>query len=319
MKNRIKIGLTIDVEPNISKIVSKTNDKYSGLTKAIPKILDVVTKHAVPVTWFITHDYWSKINLEFPSLVEKMNDNGEIGCHVHFRRKEERYYSDYDFQMEIIEKATSSLRSQGYDVRSFRGGNYFFDENTLKVLEELNYQIDSSVVPGLHSKLYPDVIINHKEYLCNEPYFPSYKDHRMPGNSKILEIPLSICPYFEFHGKLISVYLGNILNMKKPARNLLKNVKKIIRIWRDKKNIPIALLTAHPWDFLFHMKERIHSLEKFIIQIQNQLNAEFVSLSKIKRDFVAKNGYEFKQSPLIITKSDFHFIESLFNKLRARN
>jgi peptidoglycan/xylan/chitin deacetylase (PgdA/CDA1 family) len=130
----IYCALTMDVEPNITRIVNETGDKYSGLTESTPALLDILKAHEVPFTWFITHDYWGKIDIKFPSLIEKMSKNGEIGCHVHFRRNKERYFTDYNFQLEIIKKATNSLREQGYPVKSFRGGNLFFNKNTLRVL-----------------------------------------------------------------------------------------------------------------------------------------------------------------------------------------
>lgn len=48
----------MDVEPNITRIVNKAGDLYSGLTKSTPALLDILQKHdEVAFTWFITHDY----------------------------------------------------------------------------------------------------------------------------------------------------------------------------------------------------------------------------------------------------------------------
>ena len=206
-ESAIKIVLSMEVEPNSTNFLVKTGEKYSGITRVLPNLLDMLSKYKIPVTWFITHDYWSKIDQEFPQLVDRMHDNGEIGCHVHFRKEKEIYLTDYNFQMELIGRATYFLRDKGFNVTSFRGGNFFFDENTLKVLEELNFEIDSSVVPGLYLKPYPALTIDHKERISNEPYFPSYANHCIPGKSKILEVPISICPYFKFNGKTISVLM----------------------------------------------------------------------------------------------------------------
>lgn len=183
------IALTIDVEPNSMEILERTGEKFTGLTKAMPKFLNIVNKHKVPATWFITHDYWSKIDQEFPLLVEEMNENGEIGCHAHFRRDKEIYYRDYKFQMEIVGDATQGLRAQGFDVQSFRGGANFFDETTLRVLKELDYKVDSSVVPGLLAERVSGFEVNHKQRLSAKPYFLSLTNHCIPGDSGILEIP----------------------------------------------------------------------------------------------------------------------------------
>lgn len=304
--NRLEIALTVDVEPNARYIMEKTGDEYSGLTIAMPRVLDVIARHKVPVTWFITHDHWSRIDQEFPLLVEEMCHNGEIGCHVHFRRDKEIYYMDYDFQKEIIEKATYALRKQGFDVGSFRGGNYFFDENTLKVLEELNYKIDSSVIPGLFS-LYHGLVINHKKRALAKPYHPSHANHCVPGSSRLLEIPLSVCPYLGFQRSLISATIGRTMFICRPAHSLLKNVVKIEQnaITLMGHLIPIVL-SAHPYDFLDNITRHVQNLELFIAAARKELNAEFVTLSQIRKNYTdRKYPFEICDSKFIVTTNDF--------------
>lgn len=297
----IRLALTIDVEPNSIEIVTKTGEKYSGLTEAMPKLLDILTEHKISATWFITHDYWGKIDQEFPSLVERMSNNGEIGCHAHFRREKEVYYTDYDFQMEIIERATNSLRSKGFDVKSFRGGNLFFDENTLRVLEELNYETDSSVFPGIYSKPYPDLIVNHKKRLSIKPYFPSCMNHCIPGSSNVLEIPLACYPYFQFNTRLVSVFIARSLPMPLTGEDLLRingRIKKMI-----KKDFPPIVLSVHPWNFLDDMEKRLQYLEEFILDMKS-LAVKFVTLKEIRREWLKREGETSKKTRFIITTSD---------------
>lgn len=296
----IRLALTVDVEPNITDIVTETGEKYSGLTQAMPKLLDVLTEHKISATWFITHDYWGKIDQEFPSLVERMSNNGEIGCHVHFRREREVYYTDYDFQMELIARATNSLRDYGYNVKSFRGGNLFFDENTLRVLEELNYEVDSSVLPGTYSRPYPNLIVNHKERLSSKPYFPSYGNHCIPGSSKILEIPLSVYPYFQFNTRLVSVFIARQLPMPLTAEHSLRTngmIKKMI-----KKDFVLIVLSVHPYNFLDGIEKRLQYLEDFIVDMKS-LDAKFVTLKELRREWKRK-GEVPKEPRFIITTSD---------------
>ena len=148
----LKIALTFDVEANCSEVEQQTRKRFSGITDAMPKILDLFDVHGVSATWFIQHDYELEADEMFPKIIDRMKENGEVGCHVHFRNgatKANRYQHDISFQQKIIENATNALRGKGFPVYSFRGGANFFDESTLSVLEALNYKIDSSVIPGL--------------------------------------------------------------------------------------------------------------------------------------------------------------------------
>jgi peptidoglycan/xylan/chitin deacetylase (PgdA/CDA1 family) len=300
---RIYVALTMDIEPNNKPIEKKSGKKYSGLTEAMPKLLDILSDSKVPCTWFITHDYWGKINEEFPSLVERMNNNGEIGCHVHFRRDEEIYYTNRNFQREIIERATNSLRDQGFDVKSFRGGNLFFDENTLRVLEQLNYEIDSSVLPGMHSKPYPDLMINHKECTSTKPYFPSNINHCIPGSSKILEIPISVHPYFHLNTKLVSFFIARSLSMpltKEHSSEINKAIKKNMTIG----NHTLLNLFAHPWNFLDNTARKLQYFEDFLANMK-LLNAKFVTLKMIKKEYTKRNiEISAKKSSFNITTYD---------------
>lgn len=299
----INVALTMDVEPNTTKIVKESGEKFTGLTEAMPRLLDILSEHKIPVTWFITHDYWGKIDEEFPSLVERMSNNGEIGCHVHFRREKEVYYTDYDFQMEIIERATNSLRNQGFNVKSFRGGNLFFDENTLRVLEKLDYEIDSSVSPGLYFRQYSDLLIDHKECLSTEPYFPSYMNHCIPGSSKILEIPLSVYPYLQFHTGLVSFFISRPLSMALTKGHLYR-INSMIRKQGVKENYFLITLSAHPWNFLDDIEMRLQYFEEFVADM-NSLNVKFVTLKMIRKEWLKKNReISVKKSRFIITTSD---------------
>ena len=277
-KNSLRCAITIDIEPNLTRIVNKTGDKYSGITKAMPKLLDLLAKHSVPFTWFITHDYWGKMNQEFPSLVERMSNNGEIGCHVHFRNEKE-YHTDYNFQVDLIKKATNSLREQGFNVKSFRGGNLFFNEHTLKVLEDLNYEVDSSVYPGMYLERHNNLTINHKQCTSIKPYFLSNTNHCIPGSSKILEIPVTVHPYFQLNTRLVSFFISRSLPTPLTSEYLLRTHNFSKKIIRKDSSIPIVIL-AHPWEFIDNTEKKLKYLEKFILSMKSS-DVKFVTLNQM--------------------------------------
>ena len=308
-KDVLRIALTFDVENNSLFYIEKTGEKYSGLTKAIPKVLEMLREQKVPGTYFIAHDNENKIDQEFPSLVESMNENGEIGCHIHFRRGSEKgspYERSIDFQNSIIGDSTNFLRDIGFDVRSFRGGANFFDENTIKVLEKFDYLTDSSVVPGLYSEPAKGLVVDHKQRLYSKPYFPSHSNHCVPGGSKILEIPISVCPKIRFHNNIFSIFLGRPMFMCNSADVLLNKIDIITydSMKTMHQSIPIVM-TAHSYDFLINTEKRTHDLELFIKRVREELNAKFVTLNEIRNDYIdRKYDLENKTAVFSLTSSD---------------
>lgn len=313
----LKIALTFDVEPNSSYYTEKTGDKFSGLTKAAPKVLEVFSKNKVPATWFITHDKEHKVDVDYPWLVEDMNENGEIGCHVHFRNysvEKSWYDSSLDFQKEIIGDATHSLRDMGFRVQSFRGGNNFFNENTLKVLEEFGYKTDSSVVPGFCATPYSGFLVDHKQRLYSKPYFPTYTNHCIPGKSKILEIPITVRSYARFHMKFFSLLLGRPMSVVGLPYALFKDISVVTKdsLKLFEKEFPIVL-TAHPYNFIDNTVEKINNLGSFIIKAKNELHAQFVTIDEVTKNY-SDIVYPFEnqiQPFILTTRNMFQFINRM--------
>ena len=95
-----------------------------------------------------------------------------------------------EIEFEKIKNLTDLIeKNLGVRPVSYRAARYGADLDTIKSLEKLGYKIDSSVTPHIdwsyqsgpdHSKA-PD-----------QPYFISADDYYSPGNSTILEVPISI-------------------------------------------------------------------------------------------------------------------------------
>jgi hypothetical protein len=81
-------------------------------------------------------------------------------------------------------------------MTSHRGGRWGFDGNTARALTELGYVADSSVTPGWSWELSvgkPGGAGGPDYTTCPEaPYFVDYQDVRRPGDSPLLEIPVTI-------------------------------------------------------------------------------------------------------------------------------
>jgi len=261
-----KIALTVDVEPLPQRMLNLFGDKDVSLKYGFSMLLNLAEKYKVRMTYFITHDYWDKIDIRFPALVEKASEVGEVGCHVHFGDGR-TYRTDYDFQRALIQNATYSLRNKGFEVRSFRGGAHFFNKETLKILEELDYEVDSSIVPGLYAKPVQGLTIDHRKVISLTPYFLS--EH----TQKVLEVPLTVIPLFKLKDFLIARPLNFHDFLKKPSSIIIK-LQKLL------KKEPLIVVGFHTFDLLYFEPSEI---EKFFKTIK-QLNIDFLTLNEVKKN-----------------------------------
>lgn len=298
------VGATLDVEPNPPSVVKNTGGRFTSLTEVMPRLVDLLNDLETPATWFITHDDWMEVDERFPELVETLHENGEIGCHVHFTRAG-RVSSAYEFQSEAIERATKSLRSKGFPTKSFRGGANYFDEGTLRVLEELEYEIDSSVVPSMYNEYTPSFVVDHRACTSSRPYFPSHDDHCRPGRSRILELPIFRDPIVDFDVYFMRFFIGRALRMDVPSKRTAKDIIRRIRMYtglRKKDPTCPIILSAHPHDFLHDMEDKLANLSALISGMKTELDARFLTLGGIRDLWTSQKGevQTAKQGPEII-------------------
>jgi len=228
--------------------------------------------------------YCGHVDEKYPEVVEKLHQVGEIAVHVHFRKKNGDFFSDYEFQKNLIENATDALRAKGFDVVSFRGGDHFFNNDTLQVLEELDYEIDSSVMQGF-SRSMRDFVIDHRigkrQITMNVPYFLSHDDYLIPGASNVLEIPVTNLYFFLKRPMFFLPFptpghakLGPISNLSFLLTKMVSSLKK---------EIPIVFLFH---DFTFSGKRSLEYLRHFIDQCSTDNNIQFVTLKEIKEKYM---------------------------------
>lgn len=80
----------------------------------------------------------------------------------------------------------------GQSPRSFRAGRFGIGPNTIGILEELAYSVDSSVTPHVDwSYVSPGLSFTNSP---EQPYHPARDDPARSGNGSLLEVPLTIRP-----------------------------------------------------------------------------------------------------------------------------
>jgi hypothetical protein len=135
---------------------------------------------------------------------------GEIGTHMHvwttppivpLTSQDHVYgslateipYGQLKNKMENATRVVGELT--GIQPRSYRAGRWGFDQTGLRVLEELGYIVDTSVTPLMrwdepaHAGGTRGPNFTSAPF---EPYYPSLEDVTRPGNSSVLEVPVSI-------------------------------------------------------------------------------------------------------------------------------
>lgn len=271
----MKIALTFDVE------------RDPAIKRILPRLLNILEDYNAVATYFIQHDYCGyftnysgRIAEKFYEIVDKCSKLGEIGSHVHFRRKNGKFCVDYDFQCELIENATNTLREKGFNVKAFRGGDLYFDDKTLQILEKLGYETDSTVSPLIFKKLSNYVFVDHQRVTSNKPYFPSKEDYCVSGDSTILEIPVTRFFFFPKR-KFLSFSFAPCLHRVSGIRlSILKGW------WKLFDNTPIIIL-YHPWSFLTEAERKIRCFKNFVEDCRCS-EIEFVTMQQISSQWRAR-------------------------------
>lgn len=204
---------------------------YEGLNNLL---LPVFTEFEVQPTYLLSPEVLldSKSMTFFNSL-----QNAELGAHLHSEFIEP--YSNYNtlhtsrFQFELTYETEyqklSNLtqlftRSTGKKPVSFRAGRFGISKNTLRILESLDYKIDCSVTPFLWWMNKDKQGVNFLGAPV-QPYFPDRDNISQEGNSKILEVPVTIINRQMM--KLPGSLLRNLNPLKKHQRILLSLTNSI--------------------------------------------------------------------------------------------
>ena len=125
---------------------------------------------------------------------------GEIGAHLHPwntpPHKKLQYRHPIPSQLypkEILEAKLEALLTalavMGVTARSFRMGRFNLAQKMFSILERSGIEVDSSIVPTRKQYGGPEYL-----FAPADPYFPDPKNPSIPGNSSILEIPVTIIP-----------------------------------------------------------------------------------------------------------------------------
>jgi hypothetical protein len=135
------------------------------------------------------------------SILRALSATGhcEIGAHLHpwssppYREEDlvGRYPNQLDhsqLETQLVELTAAIETSIGVRPVSYRAGRHGFDSRSLRILEKLQYRVDTSVDP-----LFNETRKGGPSFAGApvSPYRPGHEDVKVPGTSTVLEIPVS--------------------------------------------------------------------------------------------------------------------------------
>ncbi len=183
--------MTTDVECHSFE----TNTRDEAVAKrveqeALPELLRLYRKHRIKSTFFFTVRF-AELSPKSVMLVRKAGH--EVGCHGYDHTD---YYDQMAFeeQLALLKKCKTKLEKIAKtEILSFRAPALRINKSTVIALEKAGFRFDSSVSSQRIDGPFTLGAMNKLGWLYapRRPYYLSYKNPFLVGNSKVLEVPVS--------------------------------------------------------------------------------------------------------------------------------
>lgn len=178
---------------------------FHSIVDGIPQTLQpLFSRYATVPTYLLSNEVME--DASSVQTLRSLEGKYELGTHLHADYVEpQKKYTDYegtltsdyqcDYEDWVQEKKLENLTQLftdrfGYRPTSFRAGRFGANSFTIGALERLGYKVDSSVLPGLYEKTLNSIVDYRKAQV--KPYHPSLVDICSHGDSKVLEVPVSV-------------------------------------------------------------------------------------------------------------------------------
>jgi len=166
----------------------------------LPALQSLFEEFGARPTYLVTHEMATRP--ESAAVLRGLAQGGrcEIGAHLHpwtsppFRPEDTAGHTypnnlpDDILARQLGELTTTLEQSLGVRPTTYRAGRNGVDGRTLKILEGLGYSVDTSVDPLFNERRKGGPVFAGAPL---DPYRPDYADVRRPGESRILEVPIS--------------------------------------------------------------------------------------------------------------------------------
>lgn len=210
-----------------SSIKKEENNKLFSLGAAgLRTVISLLARHKIPATCFCTYEFFRR----YPESIAKLSEIGcEIGLHGYNHNNNYTMVND-DKSVSELKKAKSQMEKL-LETRILGFRSPYLRAPKISLLEKAGFLYDSSIqptyLPGRYNHLlYPQKILRF---------------------NKILEVPVSVMPFFKLPFSWIWF------------RNFPLLYSKSCTVFSTRFN-PYTLLYFHPWEFVDLSEYRFDSL-----------------------------------------------------------
>jgi len=255
----------------------KTDKPIGELIQPTEIVLSIFKKYNIKATFFVL----GEVATFYPKLVRQIKECGhEIACHGL------RHVDLYDLSREQftdeLKRAKDILESLvGEEVVGYRAPNLITEPWMLDVLENMGFKYDSSVCPSrpIMGK-FRDVM-----QAPQNPYRPSAHSLAMPGNRKIIEMPIPTFPVLRLPAAtgIATRVIGRWWTMI-ALKNALKTglAMYYFHPWELAPGPNFARLSLYNRLYLRHVGQW---MKKALDVLFQEFNGEFISCQEAVRRF----------------------------------
>ncbi|MBX7150454.1 hypothetical protein K1X84_02355 [bacterium] len=198
--------ITIDTECDKSSDWSvRYPFTFRNITHGVVDVLQpLFNRFGVKPTYLLSPEIIA--NDEPASIFKKLQGDFELGTHLHgeyiepfsnFTTKStDEFQADYTREIEFAKIENLTLlfeKNFGYRPDSFRAGRFGMGNNTLAILDQLGYKVDSSLYPFSINKTIQFTL--NRYYYPIKPYYPFVRKFEQK-TKRILEVPLTVSSKF---------------------------------------------------------------------------------------------------------------------------
>lgn len=252
-KKNIDVIVTVHVEEHV-KFISDCHIGHSGFFKLL---LDESCR--IPMTLLISRvketDKCPYMDADVLNEIAAIGTM-EIGLHVHPALSKH----SFDEQRRIIEQEYFLFyNSTGIIPKSFSGGHWCINTDTLKIANSLGLLVDASVVPGCTVISNNGAIVKYSKRIST-PYWTSLDNlNRKSKHNIMLEVPVTT----NHNGKIMDI------NMMSTSE-ILDSFEHI----ENTMDMPFLHMTFHSYDVMFPNGDKNYIYDKIAV-ICDRLNSYF--------------------------------------------
>lgn len=190
------VCMTMDVERIREYSPTGGPPSWAFAARSVQNYCGVLAEHGLPATLFVVPDTAVEQGTLLQKIAEKTG--AELGLHMHPQCWKDHHLreADYDYlggytaeeQYEILSDALLQVgECLGVRPRSFRGGNFSANDDTFRVLADLDFTHGSVSQPGRSAPRFKACWHNaHLDVHCAHGAF-----RHVPGDLNFVEVPLT--------------------------------------------------------------------------------------------------------------------------------